>query len=71
MDTVAEYGLAAHWRYKGIISGESGIDEWIGEIRSILETGDDVHIINQFKRDRKDEEIYVFTPKGDLYKLPS
>ena len=71
MDTVAEYGLAAHWRYKGIKSGESGIDEWIGEIRSILETGDDVHIINQFKRDLKDEEIYVFTPKGDLYKLPA
>lgn len=71
MDTIAEYGLAAHWRYKGIKGGESGIDEWIGEIRSILETGDDVHIINQLKLDLKDEEIYVFTPKGDLYKLPA
>lgn len=71
MDTIAEYGLAAHWRYKGIKSGESGVDEWIGEIRAILESGDDVHIINQLKLDLKDEEIYVFTPKGDLYKLPA
>lgn len=71
MDTIAEYGLAAHWRYKGIKNGESGVDEWIGEIRAILESGDDVHIINQLKLDLKDEEIYVFTPKGDLYKLPA
>ena len=71
MDTVAEYGLAAHWRYKGIKGAESGLDEWISEIRSTLETNDEVHFISQLKRDLKDEEIYVFTPKGDLYKLPA
>lgn len=69
MDTIAEYGLAAHWRYKGVKSGESGIDEWIGEIRSILETGDNIQLIDQLQFDLKDEEVYVFTPKGDLYKL--
>lgn len=69
MDAIAEYGLAAHWRYKGIKSGENGIDEWIGEIRSILETGDNIQLIDQLQFDLKDEEVYVFTPKGDLYKL--
>lgn len=69
MDTIAEYGLAAHWRYKGVKNGESGIDEWIGEIRSILETGDNIQLIDQLRYDLKDDEVYVFTPKGDLYKL--
>lgn len=70
MDTIAEYGLAAHWKYKGVKSGGSGIDEWISEMRSVLEAGDSVQLVDQMRFNLKDEEIYVFTPKGDLHKLP-
>lgn len=69
MDEIAEHGLAAHWRYKGIKS-ESGIDEWLGNIRSALENNDDLQLMDQFKMDLYEDEVYVFTPKGDLLKLP-
>lgn len=69
MDEVAERGLAAHWRYKGVQS-EGGIDEWLANIRTALETGDDLQLMDQFKLDLYDDEIYVFTPKGDLFKFP-
>lgn len=69
MDLVAEHGLAAHWRYKGIKS-EGGIDEWLGNIRSALENNDDLQLMDQFKMDLYEDEVYVFTPKGDLIKFP-
>ncbi len=69
MDEVAERGLAAHWRYKGI-KGESGLDEWLGNIRTALETGDDMQLMDQFKMDLYEDEVFVFTPKGDLLKFP-
>ena len=50
MDEVAERGLAAHWRYKGVKS-EGGIDEWLGSIRSALENNDDLQLMDQFKMD--------------------
>lgn len=69
MDEIAERGLAAHWRYKGI-KGESGLDEWLGNIRSALEVGDDLQLMDQFKMDLYEDEVFVFTPKGDLLKFP-
>ena len=69
MDEIAERGLAAHWRYKGI-KGESGIDEWLGNIRSALEAGNDAQLIDQFRTSLYEDEVYVFTPRGDLLKFP-
>lgn len=69
MDNVAEHGLAAHWRYKGVKS-EGGIDEWLANIRSALENNDDLQLMDQFRLDLYEDEIYVFTPKGDLLKFP-
>ena len=69
MDEVAERGVAAHWRYKGI-KGETGLDEWLTNIRNILETSDDLQMMDQFKMDLYEDEVFVFTPKGDLFKFP-
>ena len=69
MDEVAERGVAAHWRYKGV-KGESGLDEWLTNIRSMLETSDGMEAMDQFKMDLYEDEVFVFTPKGDLYKFP-
>ena len=68
MDEIAENGLAAHWRYKGVKS-ESGLDAWLADIRQALEAGDDIQMIDQFNSGLYEDEVYVFTPKGDLYKL--
>ena len=68
MDEVAENGLAAHWRYKGVKS-ESGLDTWLADIRQALEAGDDMQMMDQFKSDLYEDEVYAFTPRGDLYKL--
>lgn len=70
MDDVAEHGLAAHWRYKGIKSGENGVEEWLSSIRTALEAGDDLQVMDQFRIGLYDDEVYVFTPKGDLLKFP-
>ncbi len=69
MDEIAEHGLAAHWRYKGIKS-EGAIDEWLANIRSALENNDNLQLMDQFRMDLNEDEVYVFTPKGDLLKLP-
>ncbi|MCH4147359.1 MAG: RelA/SpoT family protein [Prevotella sp.] len=69
MDEIAEHGLAAHWRYKGVKS-EGGLDEWLSSIRTALEAGDDLEVMDQFKMDLYEDEVYVFTPKGDLFKFP-
>ena len=69
MDEIAERGLAAHWRYKGV-KGESGLDEWLNSIRTALENKDDMQVIDQFKMDLYEDEVFVFTPKGDLMKFP-
>lgn len=69
MDEIAERGVAAHWRYKGI-KGETGLDEWLTNIRNILETSDDMQVMDQFKMDLYEDEVFVFTPKGDLFKFP-
>ena len=69
MDEIAERGVAAHWRYKGV-KGEVGLDEWLTNIRSMLETSDGLEAMDQFKMDLYEDEVFVFTPKGDLYKFP-
>ena len=70
MDEIAEHGLAAHWRYKGVRQGGAGIEQWLANIRSALETSDDMQLMDQFRSELKTDEVYVFTPQGDLYKLP-
>ena len=69
MDEIAERGVAAHWRYKGV-KGETNLDEWLTSIRNILETSDDLQVMDQFKMDLYEDEVFVFTPKGDLLKFP-
>lgn len=71
MDDIAEHGLAAHWRYKGIKGGQSNIEEWLAGVRSALESGDDRQLMDQFRLDLVEDEVFVFTPKGDLFKLPA
>ena len=69
MDDIAERGVAAHWRYKGV-KGETGLDEWLTNIRSMLEHADGLDAMDQFRMDLYEDEVFVFTPKGDLYKFP-
>jgi GTP diphosphokinase / guanosine-3',5'-bis(diphosphate) 3'-diphosphatase len=71
MHEIAEKGLAAHWRYKGVKS-EKGLDEWLSNIREILEDPERnaVDFIDDFKLGLYEKEVFVFTPKGELRKLP-
>ena len=72
MDEVAERGVAAHWRYKGIKAEGGGMDEWLNGIRQMLENADDgMEAMDSFRNELKDEEVYVFTPKGDLMRFPA
>lgn len=71
MNDIAERGLAAHWRYKGL-EGESPFEDWLNTLRESLENRD-INVENKlddFKLNLYDDEIFVFTPKGDLKKLP-
>jgi len=72
MDEVAEKGLAAHWKYKEDSEQQSGFDKWISEIRELIESkeGDALDFIDDFKMNLFSEEIFIFTPKGDLRTLP-
>jgi len=72
MDNIAEMGFAAHWRYKGQ-KQEAGLDDWLNRVREILETPDQQQsdIIDNFKLQLYQKEVYAFTPKGDLKKFPS
>lgn len=70
MDEIAERGLAAHWKYKGIKS-EGGLDEWMNNVRDILESGNGPQeLMKNATMHIYDDEVFVFTPKGDLYKFP-
>lgn len=71
MDLVAEKGLAAHWRYKGVKSDST--DQWMNNIRDILEAGEDdpMQLMKDIRMDIYTKEVYAFTPKGDLFKLPA
>lgn len=71
MDEIAERGLAAHWKYKGV-KAEDDLDAWMNNVRDILEAADSdpMGLMRNLKMDVYDSEVFVFTPKGDLYKLP-
>ena len=69
MDEIAERGAAAHWRYKGV-RGEGGLDAWLADMRSALENSDDGEAAAAFRSALYEDEVYVFTPKGDLLKFP-
>ena len=73
MDEIAEKGLAAHYRYKESKTSESKFDRWISEIRDLMENPDSnaMDFINDFKLNLFSDEIYIFTPKGDLRVLPT
>ncbi len=70
MNEIAEKGLAAHWRYKGI-KGEAGMDKWLSNIREILDNPERnaVDFFDDFKLNLYDKEVFVFTPKGELRRL--
>lgn len=72
MNKIAEQGFAAHWKYKGG-KAEGGLDNWLQDIREVLESqeGNSIDLIDKFKADLYNKEIYVFTPKGDLKQLPA
>lgn len=72
MDEIAEKGFAAHYRYKENNKDDSKFDRWISEIRELLENPDAnaMDFLDEFKMNLFHEEIYVFTPKGDLRVLP-
>ncbi len=71
MDLVAEKGLAAHWRYKG--GHADSTDQWMNNIRDILETADSgpMQLMRTMKMDAYGREVFAFTPKGDLFRLPA
>jgi guanosine-3',5'-bis(diphosphate) 3'-pyrophosphohydrolase len=72
MDEIAEKGLAAHFKYKGI-KGEGGLDSWLSKMREILESSEkeDNAFIDQVRSGLYTDEVFVFTPKGDLRQLPA
>ena len=73
MDEVAEKGVAAHWKYKGGKSDSAQMDEWLKNLRDLLEQGsnedDGLDVMNEFKMQLYDDDVFVFTPKGDLHQL--
>jgi len=72
MDDIAEKGLAAHWKYKGENS-EKAIDDWLSRVREVLDTADtnSSEFLDNFRMNLYDQEIFVFTPKGDLKRFPA
>jgi len=72
MNEIAEKGLAAHWKYKEGTSDESRFDKWFQQIREVLNTpdSDSIDFLQDFKTSFLAEEIYVYTPKGDVKMLP-
>ncbi|MCG8411917.1 MAG: RelA/SpoT family protein [Bacteroidales bacterium] len=71
MDEVAEKGYAAHWRYKGVKT-ERGIDNWMQKVREAIESSkpENTNSIEDLKLNLYNKEVFVFTPSGDLKKLP-
>ena len=77
MDDIAEKGYAAHWKYKeqdgATVNTESGLEQWIGKVREMLEKSDAnaLEFLEDFRGNLFNEEVYFFTPKGDLKMLPT
>ena len=73
MDEVAEKGLAAHYRYKGLKGEKGGLEAWLSKMRELLETpvNEEDGFIEQIKSGLYSDEVFVFTPKGELRQLPA
>ncbi|MFN8206487.1 MAG: TGS domain-containing protein [Bacteroidales bacterium] len=71
MDEIAEKGFAAHYKYKGL-RDDKGVNDWLSRVREVLETTDQdqANLVDEFKLNLYDKEVFVFTPKGDLKKYP-
>lgn len=72
MDDIAEKGYASHWKYKGVTNIHGIYDHWFNTIKDVLETphNDAIEFLNDFKANLYGEEVYVYTPKGDMIVLP-
>jgi len=72
MDDIAEKGLAAHWKYKGVTAEETELDKWLRKIKELLHdpNTDDTELVDNFKMNLFTKEIHVFTPKGQIKTLP-
>lgn len=73
MDEVAEFGLASHWKYKGVKDKKTELDNWVKEIKKKLESNkeEDIRFLDEFKLGAFSDEIRVFTPKGEIISLPA
>lgn len=72
MDEIAEKGYAAHWKYKGDGDADSGLNQWLNKIRELLQSQDQsvLDFLDDFKLNLFSDEIYVFTPKGEVRSMP-
>ncbi len=75
MEQIAEYGVAAHWKYKAGVQGQDKLEERLAWVRQLLEsqrdTEDSRDLLRDIKQELLPEEVFVFTPKGDVINLPS
>ncbi|MGI9541965.1 MAG: RelA/SpoT family protein, partial [Cyclobacteriaceae bacterium] len=73
MDEIAEKGYAAHWKYKDSLNGASGLEHWISQVREMLEQHDAtaIEFVDDFRSNLFNEEVFVFTPTGELKTLPN
>ncbi|MFR9620710.1 MAG: RelA/SpoT family protein [Rikenellaceae bacterium] len=69
MDAVAERGIAAHWRYKGVNQGARNVESWLERLRELMDETTN-SIADRFDAQQASDEIFVFTPNGDIRKLP-
>lgn len=72
MNEIAEKGFAAHWKYKGVTPQPDVYDRWLDNVREIMDNPDKdaIEFVNDFKTNLFSEEVYVYTPKGDMKILP-
>ncbi len=72
MDDIAEKGFAAHWKYKENSKSDNKLDKWINNVREFLDQNDSsaLELLDDFKSELYNDEVFVFTPKGDLITLP-
>ena len=72
MDDIAEKGFAAHWKYKEKLKGDSRFDDWISSVRDLISNKNysPQEFLDDFRGNLYNEEIFVFTPNGDLITLP-
>ena len=72
MDEIAEKGLAAHWKYKGIKGSNEGLENWLSKMRDLLEIPDEstTDLVDNIRLNLYSDEVFVFTPNGDIKKFP-